>query len=76
MTMPTAAIHAGSVPLPAEWLQALGLDEGTKVALILENGRIISQPMLANSLDELRLKFASDRDVVAELQEERRQDKW
>lgn len=76
MTSPTTMMDArGTLTLPAEAQEALGLQDGARFIVTVEDGRLLLQPLLASSLEELRGIFASDRDLVAELQEERRQDK-
>ena len=70
-----------AVLLPDEVLAPLGLQEGSRITLILTDGEIIlrpvhslqhDQPLLTNSIDGLCGLFASDRDLVAEHQQERR----
>jgi antitoxin component of MazEF toxin-antitoxin module len=65
-----------NLPLPPEAVTALGLHTGSRVAVTIQNGRIVLQPLLADTLDDLYGIFYSDIDLVAELQQERRQDKW
>ena len=67
---------AANVPIPAETANALGLHAGSRVAVTLKGGAIVLQPLLADNLDELCGIFSTDTDLVAELQQERRQDKW
>jgi len=65
-----------AVPLPPETSKAFGLQAGSRVAVTIKDGAILLQPLLADSLDELHGIFSSDTDLVEELQNERRQDKW
>ncbi len=66
----------GDVSLPAEVLEALRLSAGSKLVFLVEEGRVVLQPLLADTLESLKGLYPSDRDIVAELQQERRQDKW
>ena len=66
----------GDLHLPAAIREELGLHDGSTVVLLVEHGHLLVQPLLANSLEELHGIFASDKDLVAELQQERRQDRW
>jgi antitoxin component of MazEF toxin-antitoxin module len=65
-----------TLSLPVEAITELGLRTGSRLAVTLKDGVIVLQPLLADSLAELRGIFSSDIDLVAELQQERRQDKW
>ena len=67
---------AGSISLPAVTKEIYGLHPGSRVTVSNEEGRIILQPLLANSLDELHGIFSSTPGLIEELQNERRQDKW
>ena len=65
-----------TLSLPPEATAELGLRTGSRLAVSLKDGAILLQPLLAESLEELRGIFSADTDLVAELQQERRQDKW
>ena len=62
--------------LPAETAHALGLHRGSRLAVTVTDGGIVLRPLLADDLDSLCGIFSSERDLVAELQAQRRQDKW
>ena len=62
--------------LPPEAAAELGLHTGSRLAVSLKDGALLLQPLLADSLEELRGIFSADTDLVAELQQERRQDEW
>ncbi len=65
-----------NIPLPSEAVDALGLRAGSRLVLSVKDGAIHLQPLLAGDLDALCGIFSSQTDLVAELQEERRQDQW
>ena len=64
------------IPIPPETASEAGLKVGSRLAITVKDGGILLQPLLADDLDQLCGIFSSDVDLVAELQQERRQDKW
>jgi AbrB family looped-hinge helix DNA binding protein len=73
----TASVQAnGDIKIPPEIRSELGLLDGSQVAFRLADGRVFLEPLLTDTVDGLYGLFASKQDLVAELQEERRQDKW
>jgi bifunctional DNA-binding transcriptional regulator/antitoxin component of YhaV-PrlF toxin-antitoxin module len=65
-----------AITLPEETATAFGLHRGSRVAVTIKEDGILLQPLLADDLHHLRGIFSSDTDLVAELQQERRKDKW
>ena len=73
----TASVKAnGDVNIPPEIRSELGLLDGSQVAFRVDDGRVFLEPLLTDTVHGLYGLFASKEDLVAELQEERRQDKW
>lgn len=66
----------GQLVIPAEMRALLGLQPGDRIALTLEDSRIILQPVNDKFVDQLRGMFAGKPSMADELQQERRQDKW
>lgn len=67
---------AGRVALPDNPVAAFALHPGSRLAVSIRPGWILLQPLLADNLDDLCGIFSSETDLVEELQQERRQDKW
>lgn len=66
----------GQLVIPAEMRALLGLQPGDRIALTLEDSRIILQPVNDKFVDQLRGMFSGKPSMADELQQERRQDKW
>ncbi len=66
----------GSFPLPQEAQSSLGLHAGSRLAVSIEDGRIVLQPVPADDLDELCGIFSSTPGLADDLKEWRGQDKW
>ncbi len=65
----------GQLVIPAEMRASLGILPGMRVALTLEENRIIVQP-IERLVDELRGMFAEGPSLEDELYKERRSEKW
>jgi hypothetical protein len=65
-----------TVSLVPETGAAPGQHAGSRPGITRRESPESIQPLLADNLDDLCGIFSSDTDLVAELQQERRQDKW
>ena len=68
--------ESGTVALPEDAMQAVGLHPGSRVRLSVENGRIILQPFEEDDLDSLAGSLPALRGAVEELSLERSQHRW
>ncbi|WP_213806981.1 AbrB/MazE/SpoVT family DNA-binding domain-containing protein [Granulicella sp. dw_53] len=68
--------QTGDLPLPAEAQTTLGLHPGSRLAVSVEDGRIVLQPVSMDDLDELCGIFSTNPGSSEELQQERRKDRW
>jgi AbrB family looped-hinge helix DNA binding protein len=66
----------GQLVIPSEMRAALGIRPGTRIVMMLENERIILQPVSEQLVDETRGMLAGEGSLTDELQQERRAEKW
>jgi len=64
----------GQLVIPAEIRSELGIQPGSRIALTVENTRIILQPVNKRLVGNLRGRFASGPSMTEELLKERRAD--
>jgi len=65
----------GQLVIPAEVRAELGIQPGSRVALTVENARIILQPINERLTKKLRGRFAGGPSMADQLQQERREDR-
>ncbi len=65
-----------SLPLTVEAQAALGLHAGSRIAVTIEQGRVILQPLEEDDLEQLAGSLSSSPGMADELQQDRRQEKW
>lgn len=66
----------GQLVIPAKMRETLGIVPGGRVALTLEDGFIILQPVSERLVDETCGMLAGGTSLADELQQERRAEKW
>ena len=71
----TTTNSGGTIALPSKVQAELGLRDGTRFTVTVEDGKVILQPRPVLTLKELQDLLASDEDVVAALLEDRRREK-
>ncbi len=49
---------------------------GSRVEILVQDGKLIAQPVPFDDIRSLRGILSSEKNMVEELQQERRQDKW
>jgi AbrB family looped-hinge helix DNA binding protein len=64
----------GQLVIPADVRTELGIQPGSRIALTVENARIILQPVNERLVEKLRGRFAGGASMADELQTERRMD--
>jgi AbrB family looped-hinge helix DNA binding protein len=64
----------GQLVIPADVRAELGIQPGSRVALTVENARIILQPVNERLVQRLRGRFAGGPSLSDELQQQRRTD--
>jgi AbrB family looped-hinge helix DNA binding protein len=62
----------GQLVIPADVRAELGIQPGSRIALTVENARIILQPVNKHLTAKLRGRFAGGPSMADELQQERR----
>lgn len=63
----------GQLVIPKPMRKSLGLESGTTIEIVLQDGRLILRPVTAQSaLDALVGMFADGPDLIAELEAEHR----
>jgi bifunctional DNA-binding transcriptional regulator/antitoxin component of YhaV-PrlF toxin-antitoxin module len=67
---------AGDLRIPDELQQTLGMRPGSRVEILVQDGKLIAQPVPFDDIRSLRGILSSEKNMVEELQQERRQDKW
>ena len=72
----TTVSTKGQLVIPARMRDALGIEPGGRVALILEDGAILLRPVSERLVKETRGMFAGGSSMADELQRERRTEKW
>jgi len=65
----------GQLVIPADVRAELGIEPGSRIALTVENARIILQPVNQRLAERLRGRFAGGPSMADELQRERREDR-
>jgi len=65
-----------NLPLSAEAQSALGVRAGSRIAVTIEQGRVVLQPLEEDDLEQLAGSLASSISMSDELQQDRRQEKW
>jgi AbrB family looped-hinge helix DNA binding protein len=65
----------GQLVIPADVRSELGIQPGSRIALTVENARIILQPINKRLVENLRGRFAGGPSMADELQKERRADR-
>jgi bifunctional DNA-binding transcriptional regulator/antitoxin component of YhaV-PrlF toxin-antitoxin module len=63
-----------TMPLSPEAQSALGLRAGSRIAVTIEQGRVILQPLEEDDLDQLAGSLSSTPSMADELQQERAQE--
>ena len=64
----------GQLVIPVEVRAELGIQPGFRLALTVENARIILQPINERLVEKLRGRFAGGSSMADQLQHERRED--
>jgi AbrB family looped-hinge helix DNA binding protein len=64
----------GQLVIPADVRTELGIQPGSRIALTVENARIILQPINKRLVENLRGRFAGSPSMADDLQKERRAD--
>ncbi|MBS1800388.1 MAG: AbrB/MazE/SpoVT family DNA-binding domain-containing protein [Acidobacteria bacterium] len=72
----TTVSTKGQLVIPAKMRDALGLEPGDQVALTIEDGAILLRPVTERLVEETRGMFAGGSSMAAELQRERRAERW
>jgi AbrB family looped-hinge helix DNA binding protein len=72
----TTVSTKGQLVIPAEMRTRLGIHPGTRVSMMIEDQRIILQPVSEKLVDETLGMLAGGPSLADELQKERRADKW
>jgi AbrB family looped-hinge helix DNA binding protein len=65
----------GQLVIPADVRAELGIQPGSRIALTVENARIILQPVNERLVEKLRGRFAGGPSMADQLQIERREDR-
>jgi AbrB family looped-hinge helix DNA binding protein len=76
MTQITTVSTKGQFVIPVEMRTSLGIQPGTRIAVTLENSRIILQPVSEKLVDETRGILAGQPSLSKLLKKERGKDKW
>lgn len=71
--MLTKLSSKGQLVIPKFMREALGLQSGDRVYLMLERGKIILEPQVVSAVDVLYGKY-TDADFLSEMEEEHRQE--
>lgn len=72
----TTVSTKGQLVIPSEMRASLGIRPGTRIVIMLEEERIILQPVSERLVDETRGILAGEKSLIEELQQERRAEKW
>ena len=76
----TTVSTEGQLVIPAEMREALGIEPGSRIALTLQDARIILEPVSEKLVDETRGLLSGGPSLSKLLQEERRKEnkkvKW
>jgi AbrB family looped-hinge helix DNA binding protein len=64
----------GQLVIPADVRAELGIQPGSRIALTVEDTRIILQPVNQRLVEKLRGRFAGGPSLADELQRQRRED--
>jgi len=73
----TTVSTKGQLVIPSEMRNTLGIQPGTRIALILEGKHIVLQPVTERLIEETRGMLAGKGpSMTDELQKERRAEKW
>jgi hypothetical protein len=64
------------LPLSVEAQSALGVHAGSRIAVSIEQGRVILQPVEEDDLKQLAGSLSSPISMADELQQDRRQEQW
>jgi len=76
MTRITTVSTKGQVVIPAEIRESAGIGPGTRIAVTLQNGRIVLEPVSEKLVDQTRGLLAGGPSLTAALKTERGKDKW
>lgn len=76
MTQITTVSTKGQFVIPAEMRESLGIEPGTRIAVTLENSRIILQPVSDKLVDDTRGMLSGGSSLTKLLKKERGKDKW
>jgi AbrB family looped-hinge helix DNA binding protein len=80
MTRITTVSTKGQLVIPAEMRESLGIEPGSRIAVMLQGTRIILEPVSERLVDETRGLLAGGPSLSALLQTERRREgkkgKW
>lgn len=72
----TTVSTKGQFVIPAEMREKLGIEPGTRIAVTLQETRIILEPVSEKLVDETRGILAGGPSLSRLLKEERGKDKW
>ncbi len=75
-TQITTVSTKGQLVIPAEMRALLGIHPGSRIALTLEQERIVLQPVTDQLVDDTAGMLRGGPSLADELQQERRKEKW
>lgn len=75
-TQITTVSTKGQLVIPAEMRTLLGIHPGSRIALTLEQERIVLQPVTDQLVDDTAGMLRGGPLLADELQQERRKEKW
>ncbi len=75
-TQITTVSTKGQLVIPAEMRTLLGIHPGSRIALTLEQERIVLQPVTDQLVDDTAGMLRGGPSLADELQQERRKEKW
>lgn len=75
-TQITTISTKGQLVIPAEMRTLLGIHPGSRIALTLEQERIVLQPVTDQLVDDTAGMLRGGPSLADELQQERRKEKW
>jgi AbrB family looped-hinge helix DNA binding protein len=76
MTQITTVSTKGQFVIPAEMRESLGIGPGTRIAVTLQQSRIILEPVSEKLVDETCGMLAGGQSLSKLLKKERAKDKW
>jgi len=75
-TQITTVSTKGQLVIPAEMRTLLGIHPGSRIALTLEQERIVLQPVTDQLVDDTAGMLRGGPSLADELQQKRRKEKW